>query len=119
MAAPPGVSGTVSSTGSAGIFVSQQEIFQLQQYLKEATYREQLLEQKLAALQSVLHATQEASETSWNALIDEERLLSRIEMLENQLHCFSKVKEKCLGKLNTKISPYCMKTLYFSERLRR
>jgi len=58
---------------------------------KEAVYREQLIESKLAALQILLNCTQEASENSWRALIDEDRLLSRIEMLEGQLQLFSKV----------------------------
>ena len=50
-----------------------------------------MLEQKLATLQRLLANTQEASENSWQALIDEDRLLSRLEVLENQLRAFSKV----------------------------
>uniref|UniRef100_A0A4W4FPU8 Sarcolemmal membrane-associated protein n=1 Tax=Electrophorus electricus TaxID=8005 RepID=A0A4W4FPU8_ELEEL len=61
-----------------------QELFQLSQYLQEALHREQMLEQKLATLQRLLASTQEASESSWQALIDEDRLLSRLEVMGNQ-----------------------------------
>ncbi|XP_045079643.1 LOW QUALITY PROTEIN: sarcolemma associated protein a [Coregonus clupeaformis] len=67
-----------------------QELFQLSQYLQEALHREQMLEQKLATLQRLLTTTQEASESSWQALIDEDRLLSRLEVMGNQLQTYSK-----------------------------
>ncbi|XP_031643879.1 sarcolemmal membrane-associated protein isoform X1 [Oncorhynchus kisutch] len=67
-----------------------QELFQLSQYLQEALHREQMLEQKLATLQCLLATTQEASESSWQALIDEDRLLSRLEVMGNQLQSYSK-----------------------------
>ncbi|XP_034143537.1 sarcolemma associated protein a isoform X2 [Esox lucius] len=68
-----------------------QELFQLSQYLQEALHREQMLEQKLATLQRLLTSTQEASENSWQALIDEDRLLSRLEVMGNQLQAYSKI----------------------------
>ncbi|XP_062924106.1 sarcolemma associated protein a isoform X12 [Mobula hypostoma] len=67
-----------------------QELFQLSQYLQEALHREQMLEQKLATLQRLLANTQEASDSSWQALIDEDRLLSRLEVMGNQLQAYSK-----------------------------
>ncbi|XP_041744382.1 sarcolemmal membrane-associated protein-like isoform X1 [Coregonus clupeaformis] len=67
-----------------------QELFQLAQYLQEALHREQMLEQKLATLQRLLTTTQEASESSWQALIDEDRLLSRLEVMGSQLQTYSK-----------------------------
>nr|XP_033796976.1 sarcolemmal membrane-associated protein-like isoform X1 [Geotrypetes seraphini] len=67
-----------------------QELFQLSQYLQEALHREQMLEQKLATLQRLLACTQEASNTSWQALIAEDRLLSRLEVMGNQLQACSK-----------------------------
>ncbi|XP_036806881.1 sarcolemmal membrane-associated protein isoform X4 [Oncorhynchus mykiss] len=67
-----------------------QELFQLSQYLQEALHREQMLEQKLATLQCLLATTQEASESSWQALIDEDRLLSRLEVMGSQLQSYSK-----------------------------
>ncbi|XP_051967064.1 sarcolemmal membrane-associated protein-like isoform X4 [Xyrauchen texanus] len=67
-----------------------QELFQLSQYLQEALHREQMLEQKLATLQRLLASTQEVSESSWQALIDEDRLLSRLEVMGNQLQAYSK-----------------------------
>lgn len=44
-----------------------------------------MLTNKLKKLEEVLATSQEAAETGWQALINEERLLSRIEILENQL----------------------------------
>ncbi|XP_033098202.1 sarcolemmal membrane-associated protein-like [Anneissia japonica] len=70
--------------------VKSQDLFQIAEYLKEALHREQMLEQKLVMLQRVVRNTQDASESSWQALIDEERLLSRLELLENQLYVYSK-----------------------------
>ncbi|XP_078517687.1 sarcolemmal membrane-associated protein isoform X3 [Lissotriton helveticus] len=67
-----------------------QELFQLSQYLQEALHREQMLEQKLATLQRLLANTQDASDSSWQALIDEDRLLSRLEAMGNQLQACSK-----------------------------
>ncbi|XP_019624347.1 PREDICTED: sarcolemmal membrane-associated protein-like isoform X2 [Branchiostoma belcheri] len=49
-----------------------------------------MLENKLAMLQRVMSETQEASQSSWQALIDEDRLLSRLEVLESQLQAFAK-----------------------------
>ena len=50
-----------------------------------------MLEQKLVALQRLVSSTQEATDSSWQALIDEDRLLSRLEVVENQLRAYSKV----------------------------
>uniref|UniRef100_UPI00358F5B86 sarcolemmal membrane-associated protein-like n=1 Tax=Myxine glutinosa TaxID=7769 RepID=UPI00358F5B86 len=69
--------------------VCSQEMYQISQLLKEALHREQMLEQKLATLQRLLASTQEASENSWQALIDEDRLLSRLEVLEHQLQVYA------------------------------
>lgn len=77
-----------SATGNNN--VPSQELYQLSHYLKEALHREQMLEQKLVALQRLVSSTQEATETSWQALIDEDRLLSRLEVVENQLRAYSK-----------------------------
>ncbi|BFZ10547.1 hypothetical protein BsWGS_13584 [Bradybaena similaris] len=73
-----------------GFSLQTQDLYQLAQYLQEALHREKMLEQKLLALQQLVHNTQEASESGWQALIDEDKLLSRLEMLENQLHIYSK-----------------------------
>uniref|UniRef100_A0A8C1JZ92 Sarcolemma associated protein a n=1 Tax=Cyprinus carpio TaxID=7962 RepID=A0A8C1JZ92_CYPCA len=68
-----------------------QELFQLSQYLQEALHREQMLEQKLATLQRLLASTQEASESSWqNRWLFIDRLLSRLEVMGNQLQAYSK-----------------------------
>ncbi|KRZ62790.1 Sarcolemmal membrane-associated protein [Trichinella nativa] len=72
--------------------ISNQELFQVQQYIRvrEAVYREKIMESKMTALQALLVTTQDATNECWNALIDEDRLLSRIEMLESQLRICNK-----------------------------
>ncbi|XP_021916457.1 sarcolemmal membrane-associated protein-like isoform X3 [Zootermopsis nevadensis] len=76
----------VSSVG----MVPLEDLYQLNQYLQEALQREQLLENKLATLQRLVETTRQASDLGWKALIDEDRLLSRVEILENQLQMYSK-----------------------------
>ncbi|XP_061187417.1 sarcolemmal membrane-associated protein-like isoform X4 [Saccostrea echinata] len=83
-------SGQFANTVSPGVTIQSQELYQLAQYLQEALHREKMLEQKLGTLQQLVDNTQEASENGWQALIDEDRLLSRLEVLENQLHIYSK-----------------------------
>ncbi|CAG9536025.1 unnamed protein product [Cercopithifilaria johnstoni] len=66
------------------------QLFQLQHYMREAVYRERALKQKLALLENILSSTEQAAESSCQALISEDQLLSRIEMLEGQLALYSK-----------------------------
>ncbi|KAL3851738.1 hypothetical protein ACJMK2_015453 [Sinanodonta woodiana] len=73
-----------------GELLPAQELYQLSHLLQEAMHREKMLEQKLNTLQELVQNTQESSEGGWQALIDEDRLLSRLEVLENQLHAYSK-----------------------------
>lgn len=70
--------------------ISSQEIYQLSQYLQEAIHREQILESKLGMLQKVISNTYDESDIGWKALIEEDRLLSRIETLESQLQTCGK-----------------------------
>jgi pSer/pThr/pTyr-binding forkhead associated (FHA) protein len=71
------------------LVVPEEQMYQMQQYLYEAKHRETLLGQKLTVLQEALKEAHEASETNWQAMINEERLLSRIEILESQLSLLS------------------------------
>uniref|UniRef100_A0A915EAG5 FHA domain-containing protein n=1 Tax=Ditylenchus dipsaci TaxID=166011 RepID=A0A915EAG5_9BILA len=65
--------------------IRNDKLFIMDQYVKEARFRENLLGQKLQSLEEQLAQAEEALQTSWQALINEEQLLSRIEMLESQL----------------------------------
>jgi DNA repair exonuclease SbcCD ATPase subunit len=51
-------------------------------------HREQVLEQKLEHLRNVLRDAQQASNDSWQAIIHEDRLLGRINALEDQLRIY-------------------------------
>ena len=72
--------------------LGKQDLYQLNQWIQEAVIREQVLETKLGSLQRILNETREAAELGWTALMEEDRLLTRIESLENQLVISSKVK---------------------------
>ena len=67
-----------------------QDLYMLNQYIQEALAREQLLETKLAILQRLVNQTEVASGSAWKSLIDEDRLLTRVEILESQLSVYSK-----------------------------
>ncbi|ESN95207.1 hypothetical protein HELRODRAFT_86939 [Helobdella robusta] len=71
--------------------VQSHEFYQLLQYLQEALHREQLLESKLTVVQQLVQATQESTENNWQNLVNEEKLLSRLETLEKQLSICSKL----------------------------
>uniref|UniRef100_H2YEG9 Sarcolemmal membrane-associated protein n=1 Tax=Ciona savignyi TaxID=51511 RepID=H2YEG9_CIOSA len=81
--------------------VQSQDLYQLHQYLQEALHREQMLEQKLALLQRLVVNSHDASEKGWQALINEDRLLSRLEFLENQLQTLNKNQNE--DELNMKL----------------
>jgi len=73
-----------------------EDLYQLQQYLQEAMHREQMLEQKLALLQRCIDDSSEASNKGWSALIDEDKLLTRLEFLENQIQLYKTKDENTL-----------------------
>ncbi|GLV32945.1 Sarcolemma associated protein [Carabus blaptoides fortunei] len=66
------------------------ELYKLNQYLQDALQREQLLESKLNTLQNLVEQARDATNLSWQAFIGEDRLLSRVEILESQLLSYSK-----------------------------
>ncbi|CAF3690323.1 unnamed protein product [Rotaria socialis] len=68
--------------------INTQTLYQLAQYIQEAMHREQMLEQKLDYLQGVIRDTQQASNEGWQAIIDEDRLLARINALEDQIRIY-------------------------------
>ncbi|XP_043197253.1 sarcolemmal membrane-associated protein-like isoform X4 [Amphibalanus amphitrite] len=70
--------------------IQSQELYQLQQCVQEAVHRERAVENKLATLQRLLDGVQTATNSSWKALIDEDRLLTRLEILEGQHALYSK-----------------------------
>ncbi|XP_063715797.1 sarcolemmal membrane-associated protein-like isoform X2 [Symsagittifera roscoffensis] len=75
---------------SSGLPIPTQDLYQLQKYLEEASHREQLLESKLAALQRLVTDTRTCSAESWRALVEEDSLLTRMELLESQLFVLGK-----------------------------
>ncbi|KAK9497592.1 hypothetical protein O3M35_004291 [Rhynocoris fuscipes] len=70
--------------------VPVENLYELYQYLQEAIQREQLLKNKLTSLQEMLNTIREATDLGWKAQIAEDRLLTRINILESQLLIYSK-----------------------------
>jgi len=70
--------------------IPAQDLYQLNQYIQEALAREQLLEKKLVSLQKLVGETETATSQGWKALMDEDRLLTRVEILECQLTTYGK-----------------------------
>lgn len=66
------------------------DLHRLAQHLKEAARREHQLENKLITLQRIVEQTKQAAELGWRAAVDEDRLLSRVAVLESQLRAYSK-----------------------------
>ncbi len=85
-----GVGGMGVGGPGAGAHLPPQDLYLLNQYIQEALAREQLLETKLSILQRLVGQTEAASGDAWKALIDEDRLLTRVEILESQLTTYGK-----------------------------
>ncbi|XP_015592287.1 sarcolemmal membrane-associated protein [Cephus cinctus] len=91
------------STSVAGIVgnISLEDLYKLNQCMREAHRREKALNNKLDYLQQLVQRARWATDQSWKALIDEDRLLSRVKTVESQLAAYSKVftKDKIRNEL--------------------
>lgn len=76
--------------GTSPSNIPPEDLCRLNQYIQEAVQREQILETKLLNLQKIIDLTRKNSSSNWQAMIDEDRLLSRIDLLESKLRCFQK-----------------------------
>lgn len=70
--------------------VSTQDLYNIDAYIRDAMHRESNLENKLLNLEKLLSNIIGETDNSWKALVAEDRLLSKIEFLENQLQYYKK-----------------------------
>lgn len=70
--------------------VSAQDLYNIDAYIREAMHREANLENKMLTLERLLSNIIGETDNSWKALVAEDRLLSKIEFLENQLQYYKK-----------------------------
>lgn len=70
--------------------VSTQDLYNIDAYIRDAINREANLENKLRTLERLLSNIIGETDNSWKALVAEDRLLSKIEFLENQLQYYKK-----------------------------
>ena len=76
------------SPNQSNICITSQQLYELSQLLSEALHREQILENKLKTLERVVTNAHESANTGWKSLVEEDRLLSRIETLQSKLEIF-------------------------------
>lgn len=67
-----------------------EQMFRLTHYISEALFREQILDTKLESIKRLLQVAQEVSESGWQAMVDEERLLEKLSLYETQLSLLKK-----------------------------
>lgn len=79
-----------TSVTPMGSNVSLEDLYKLYQVIQEASRREKALNSKLGHLQQLVENIQKVTNQSWKALITEDRLLSWVETVENQLVVYSK-----------------------------
>lgn len=70
--------------------VSTQDLYSIDIYIRDAMHREANLENKLLNLEKLLSNIIGETDNTWKALVAEDRLLSKIEFLENQLQYYKK-----------------------------
>ena len=88
--ASPTIVNSTNNPALLSLSLPTQDLYQLNQYIQEALAREQLLETKLAVLQRLVGQTESEASDAWKSLIDEDRLLTRVEILESQLTTYGK-----------------------------
>ena len=65
--------------------ISHSQLIQVTQCLKEALIREEFLTKKMSCIESVINSLSGKSRAAWTSLVEEDRLLSRIESLQQKL----------------------------------
>lgn len=62
-----------------------EQIFRLTHFVNEILFREQALENKIESVRCLLQETLNISEAGWQAMLNEQRLLEKLDLYENQL----------------------------------
>ncbi|XP_011502586.1 PREDICTED: sarcolemmal membrane-associated protein [Ceratosolen solmsi marchali] len=78
------------SNSDSYINITFEDLYKLNQFIQEAGRRESALRIKLEYMQILLEQTKIAALQSWKALVLEDCLLSRLEILESQVIAYSK-----------------------------
>uniref|UniRef100_A0A914KUB1 FHA domain-containing protein n=1 Tax=Meloidogyne incognita TaxID=6306 RepID=A0A914KUB1_MELIC len=99
--------------------VRNDKLFIFEQYLKEAKHRENLLGQKLQTIEGQLLTAQEELQAKWDEHINQELLLSRIELLESQLLTYLNAKNAVSPKNAQTASTNCVEKEEEVNQLKR
>ncbi|BHF58013.1 hypothetical protein SprV_0100096200 [Sparganum proliferum] len=87
--AKPKLGHSSNESAPAGhIPINTEQIFQLSCFLNDTLFREQALEKRLESLRAALQDAQLASEAGWQAMLNEEKLLEKLDLYENQIRIF-------------------------------
>lgn len=76
---------------SGHISINNEQMFQISCFLRDTIFREQALDKKLETLRQALQQATLASELGWQAMINEEKLLQKLDLYENQMRIFKAV----------------------------
>lgn len=84
------LTGVTVGGGAGGGQVLAEDLYRLHQYIQDAMLREQMLEVKMSELQRLIELAKGNVNGNWQAMVDEDRLLNRIDILEGKVHVFQK-----------------------------
>ncbi|VDD76962.1 unnamed protein product [Mesocestoides corti] len=70
------------------ISISNEQMFQISYFLSDTVFREQALDKKLETLRQALQQATVASELGWQAMLNEEKLLQKLDLYEAQMRLF-------------------------------
>ena len=89
----------------ASVNVSSQQLVELAHYVEMADFREIQLHMKLTYLEQQLAIAEQSIQESWQSMVKEDMLLSKIEALQNKLQTvLTSVQNNKPGKLDDKIN---------------
>lgn len=79
---------------SSNINITPIQLIELSCFIKDAMYKQALLENQLETMKNVMNSALESAKTGWNSLVEEDRLLSRIETLQAKMEVLLLSKSK-------------------------
>lgn len=86
--AKPKLGQTGDALPSGHISINNEQLFQISSFLNEAIFREQGLDRKMESLRQALQQASVAAELGWQTMINEEKLLQKLDLYEAQMRVF-------------------------------
>ncbi len=77
--------GSSSYLTASHLSITPSQLIELSHFIKDAMHKQALLESQLESMKTMMAAALENAKTGWTKLVEEDRLLSRIESLQAQM----------------------------------